>query len=953
MVKEKSSKELFSIAEDLKLKAEFALSSIRDETKRLKIVEDSRKLKPTTEQGRLLRRAEHATARAENEQKKEHEKALKLEEKMKRDLEKEVERKKKEESKLLEKAKKDEEREKARLAKEASLLAAAEEKKQKEEERLFEKERKEAEKAAERAKKEEEKEVQRLAREAGLVEAANQKEAAKLAKEQAAAVAKQQKEQQIAAEKLEREAAKEAEKARLAEVKKQAEQTMVTDFVYFLLKNPRLKKEEIVSGFLDAKYAKNSSNKEFVTKASVRDAMKDIAVAAANHLDPLRKWEITEAGLKLAGLTQDEADAMRVEVPLTAEEKTLVLKKQREAKRADEKSKQAANKQKQASVLKGFFQAAPKKQMVPEPAVFVAPKPVGLSETREVQFVEAVRRIGGSAQTVSSFSVDKTLAHWKSTGRGVDSRCAESYDSNVNTQTTGRFGVRRGASKRKAGALSTDAATKLAIERSLVDSSAGNQSANSRTAKRRKLISVDCSSEYLDDSVDVDEKSSVATQKTLQYRFGFQLGLDQLDSKSDFWKTFPVPGGRPAFWGSAMVRGDASKMFLFTTNNGTKPLSQVVTGRKPFARDPSVEYVDASSGEFFDSGDEWDEPEEGENLEGSDLEEDEEEKAALLQNSDDEQEEGFVVPDGYLSAEENARGGEDELVDEEMDLGGEERGDDEEDGVVGVAGVAAAVVSGDDGSTKARAQLTQWMDRARRQNRPLVISGFAGVNAPGTPEGSDNAAHASLLAALTVDRFKRPVSGVAKRPVICMYAPPPTKQQLTELEQKKQIEEKSRREEERKNKEQEKVAEKLRKEADKEAARVAKELHLQQVAGEKLRKEAVRVAKNAEKELELEAKRAELERKKAEREQEKKAKALLKEQKAAEKASRKSLGVGGKRKSIAPGKVMATPAKGTAVSGGEHVDKKPKVSPIKSLFERAANMLSPKEKTAATAMDTE
>ena len=108
MVKEKSSKELFSIAEDLKLKAEFALSSIRDETKRLKIVEDSRKLKPTTEQGRLLRRAEHATARAENEQKKEHEKALKLEEKMKRDLEKEVERKKKEESKLLEKAKKDE-----------------------------------------------------------------------------------------------------------------------------------------------------------------------------------------------------------------------------------------------------------------------------------------------------------------------------------------------------------------------------------------------------------------------------------------------------------------------------------------------------------------------------------------------------------------------------------------------------------------------------------------------------------------------------------------------------------------------------------------------------------------------------------------------------------------------------------------------------------------------------
>ena len=62
---DKTAAELFLVADELKLKAEFALAQIRDQGKRLAIVEDSRKTKPTTEPGRALRRAELAAARAE------------------------------------------------------------------------------------------------------------------------------------------------------------------------------------------------------------------------------------------------------------------------------------------------------------------------------------------------------------------------------------------------------------------------------------------------------------------------------------------------------------------------------------------------------------------------------------------------------------------------------------------------------------------------------------------------------------------------------------------------------------------------------------------------------------------------------------------------------------------------------------------------------------------------
>ena len=56
--KSQSAAELFKVAAALREKAEFAVASVRDEAKRLMIAEDARKPKPTTEPGRLLRRAE-------------------------------------------------------------------------------------------------------------------------------------------------------------------------------------------------------------------------------------------------------------------------------------------------------------------------------------------------------------------------------------------------------------------------------------------------------------------------------------------------------------------------------------------------------------------------------------------------------------------------------------------------------------------------------------------------------------------------------------------------------------------------------------------------------------------------------------------------------------------------------------------------------------------------------
>ena len=215
------------------------------------------------------------------------------------------------------------------------------------------------------------------------------------------------------------------------------------------------------------------------------------------------------------------------------------------------------------------------------------------------------------------------FASWKSVGKSADASAANFLSSASSFFVAKRSrsnadATRSGVSPSALG----DAATRLAIERSLADVEASRENLaagsfpSERVAKRRKLISVDCSSEYRADEALADGAAGsgggVGQSQSLQYRFGFQLGLEQLDSRAELRKTFPVPGGRPAFWGSHGRIVPSPRADVPASSAREK-----VSGRRPFARDARATYVD-DAGVAFDSGDEWDEPEDGERLDGSD-----------------------------------------------------------------------------------------------------------------------------------------------------------------------------------------------------------------------------------------------------------------------------------------------------------------------------------------------
>ena len=909
--KAQSAAELREVARALREKAEFAVASVRDEAKRAAIVQDSRKPKPTTEPGRLLRRAEHASARAEAEARKEAERAEKARERARREEERRAERAKKEAELAEEKARKEADRLAERAKKEAELAA---EKARKEEEKA----KKEADRLAEKARKEDEKEKARLAREAALAEARARREAASDAER----------------------AEKEAERRKRESARAETESALAGDLVRFLLRHPRLNKEAATNAFVETKLSGAESSlpdatKAFVTKAFVRAQIALVAAAPANPADPTRFWKITAAGLAASGLTPDAAEALRPPVSLTADERALVEKKKREATRKAEEEKNEALKKKQASALKGFFAAAPRKALAPEPAVFAAPKPEALDETAERAFIEAVRG-GATGATAFAPSRADSARRWKEARRRERSGAGAAPR---------RWGARRGAKRRRAGAAPADedAATRLAIERSLADVETltsrasgfesfpnGGDENETRTfsnappvAKRRRLISVDCSSEYRDEP---------ASSQSLQYRFGFQLGIEQLESRADLRRTFPVPGGRPAFWGS-FVPGNVH-------GNANAPTSRA-SGRRPFARDARATYAD-DAGVLFDSGDEWDEPEDGERLDGSDADDEDEEGFALTnaadEHEDDEHEEGFVVPDGYLSAEENARGGEDdELPDDEADEteDGEFAPDDEMDvdgentaapfGTSGGAILDATEKRTAERAAHARAQLTQWMDRARRQNRPLVVASFA--ESDDVSEESRPNAH--MLAGLASTRFRRGGGSRSRgAPAVRMYAPPPSAEALAAEEERRAAEERRAREAARARAAAAKAQEKAAREAERERARLARDAAAASAAAEKARREEDRLAKKAEKEREAELKRSEAEKKKAEKAA---AKAARDAEKTAKAGAKKNAGIG-----VGAG-ANATPARKPAdATATEPETRVAKVSPIKSLFERAA-----------------
>ena len=960
--KAQSAAELREVARALREKAEFAVASVRDEAKRAAIVQDSRKPKPTTEPGRLLRRAEHASARAEAEARKEAERAEKARERARREEERRAERAKKEAELAEEKARKEADRLAERAKKEAELAAEkarkeeekakkeadrlaekarkeaelAEEKARKEAERLAEKARKEAELAAEKARKEEEKAKKEADRLAEKARKEDEKEKARLAREAALAEARARREAASDAERAE----KEAERRKRESARAETESALAGDLVRFLLRHPRLNKEAATNAFVETKLSGAESSlpdatKAFVTKAFVRAQIALVAAAPANPADPTRFWKITAAGLAASGLTPDAAEALRPPVSLTADERALVEKKKREATRKAEEEKNEALKKKQASALKGFFAAAPRKALAPEPAVFAAPKPEALDETAERAFIEAVRG-GATGATAFAPSRADSARRWKEARRRERSGAAAAPR---------RWGARRGAKRRRAGAAPADedAATRLAIERSLADvetltsrasgfGSFPNGGDENETrdvsnappvAKRRRLISVDCSSEYRDEP---------ASSQSLQYRFGFQLGIEQLESRADLRRTFPVPGGRPAFWGS-FVPGNVP-------GNANAPTSRA-SGRRPFARDARATYAD-DAGVLFDSGDEWDEPEDGERLDGSDADDEDEEGFALTnaadEHEDDEHEEGFVVPDGYLSAEENARGGEDdELPDDEADEteDGEFAPDDEMDvdgentaapfGTSGGAILDATEKRTAERAAHARAQLTQWMDRARRQNRPLVVASFA--ESDDVSEESRPNAH--MLAGLASTRFRRGGGSRSRgAPAVRMYAPPPSAEALAAEEERRAAEERRAREAARARAAAAKAQEKAAREAERERARLARDAAAASAAAEKARREEDRLAKKAEKEREAELKRSEAEKKKAEKAA---AKAARDAEKTAKAGAKKNAGIG-----VGAG-ANATPARKPAdATATEPETRVAKVSPIKSLFERAA-----------------
>ena len=688
----KSAAEYAAAARDLEAKANEALAAIRDDAKLEAILADAKKPKPTTEPGRLMRRAENAKARAEAEARKEEDRAAKAAAKEAERAKKEAEKAAKEAAKEEEKRKKEAERAAKEAAKEAEKAAKEEEKRKKEAEKAAAAAEKEAEKAAALAAKEEEKRKKE-----------EEKAAAAAAKEAAAAAEK---------------AAKEAAAAARAE----REAALLPDLVRYLLENPKTNKETATNAFCESR-----SVPEFeLAKTSIRAKISDVA---ETRKPADRRWEIKTEALAAAGLTAEQAEAMRPALELTEEEKARERKRaeaaEKEAARKAEEAKAAARKAKQANAFKGFFAAAPKKRAVPEPAVTAPPAPAALDAAKEEALIAAVAYADADDAAAAETRRRDMLATWRNARRGVDS--------------SGRWGQRR-APKRARGdgaSSSADAALRAAMEASVAASGAAPR------PKRRTLISVDCSSEY-------EESSS--------YRFGFQLGVDQLDGPHELRKTFPVPGGRPAYWGSGVPPG----------RPGSR--SAAVTGRRPFARDPETEYeVD---GALFDSGDEWEEEEEGENLDDSDADgDDEDERADRGEDEDDK--EGFVVPDGYLSEEENAKG-DDEILADADDA------EDAEDGVgLGLElerGVRLAPAAADDARAKrdrARAELTRWMDRARRQNRPLVIAAFA-RDADGAAEGEDGAAGstgAHLLQALAPARFRAPAvaPGTSAPPAIRMF----------------------------------------------------------------------------------------------------------------------------------------------------------------------------------------
>ena len=526
-----------------------------------------------------------------------------------------------------------------------------------------------------------------VADEALRAKAAAEKEAARVAKEQERAQREREKElakEQAAIEKAEKSAKLAAEKAEKA-AKLEAEKAEK----FAKLAREKAEKEAKAAAEKEAK-----AEKESAAKAAKAEREAKLAAEKAQ-----REKEREDAK------TQKEAERAKAEADKRAAIEAA-----------------SAKKNKQKNQFASFFAKAANKTPDPEPAVVA---PVVLSsalDTKKADELVALTVNGGSNVATATLLSD-ARARWR-----AESRSFGAGD---------RWGARRVPKRRRdEGLLGPDKSLQDAVDASVI--------AVDIAPKRRKLISVQCSSHVVVDGVCRQEGS---------YRHAFQLGPQDDDSGS-FDKTFPVDGGRPAFWGSG----------VFPERPGR--VSSHVTGRTPFRKDSKVEYV-ADDGEYFDSGDEWEEVEEGESLSDEDVDADEDGEAIS-----DEDEDGFVVKDGELSEGEGVKD-EGELGHDPMDL--DDLGSDDEGlDLVGAELETGATDSSSSGfRNRALSQLVQWTKQARRRNQPLVIADF-GAAPPGTPEakteesGGADGAKIDVLRALAPVRFR---PGTYSRAAIRMYDP--------------------------------------------------------------------------------------------------------------------------------------------------------------------------------------
>ena len=526
-----------------------------------------------------------------------------------------------------------------------------------------------------------------VADEALRAKAAAEKEAARVAKEQERAQRELEKElakEQAAIEKAEKAAKLAAEKAEKA-AKLEAEKAEK----FAKLAREKAEKEAKAAAEKEAK-----AEKESAAKAAKAEREAKLAAEKAQ-----REKEREDAK------TQKEAERAKAEADKRAAIEAA-----------------SAKKNKQKNQFASFFAKAANKTPDPEPAVVA---PVVLSsalDTKKADELVALTVNGGSNVATATLLSD-ARARWR-----AESRSFGAGD---------RWGARRVPKRRRdEGLLGPDKSLQDAVDASVI--------AVDIAPKRRKLISVQCSSHVVVDGVCRQEGS---------YRHAFQLGPQDDDSGS-FDKTFPVDGGRPAFWGSG----------VFPERPGR--VSSHVTGRTPFRKDSKVEYV-ADDGEYFDSGDEWEEVEEGESLSDEDVDADEDGEPIS-----DEDEDGFVVKDGELSEGEGVKD-EGELGHDPMDL--DDLGSDDEG--LDLAGAELETGATDSSSSgfrnRALSQLVQWTKQARRRNQPLVIADF-GAAPPGTPEakteesGGADGAKIDVLRALAPVRFR---PGTYSRAAIRMYDP--------------------------------------------------------------------------------------------------------------------------------------------------------------------------------------